>query len=167
MKRKLLLILVIGTLLLGACGASTTAPAPTEEFLLQRAEAAYEAFSAGEWLEYYEYMHPRFREECKAGEFAIQTGMGMAMVRSFMGVEENESLEWLVSRVAVEGEEGKVWADILYKGAPDENTDRLPSIIEEGAEDGGWVFLDGQWWIDAGEEGCPAEPTAIGSAWTP
>ena len=156
MKRILLLLLVIGTLLLGACGASTTAPAPTEEFLLQRAEAAHEALSAGKWLEYYEYMSPRFRGECKAGEFAIQAELFNTMSRSFMGIEENESLEWLVSRVAVEGEEGKVWADILYKGAPDENTDRLPSIIEEG-EGAPWVFLDGQWWIYAGEEGCPAD----------
>ena len=156
MKRILLLLLVIGTLLLGACGAPTTAPAPTEEFLRQRAEAAYEALSAGKWLEYYEYMSPRFRGECKAGEFAIQAELFNAMSRSFMGIEENESLEWLVSRVAVEGEEGKVWADILYKGDPDENTDRLPSIIEEG-EGAPRVFLDGQWWIYAGEEGCPAD----------
>ncbi|MDP7109416.1 MAG: hypothetical protein QF912_00315, partial [Dehalococcoidales bacterium] len=144
MKRILLLLLVIGTLLLGACGASATAPALTEEFLRQRAEAAYEALSAGEWLEYYEYMEPRFREECKAGEFAIQAELFNTMSRSFMGIEENESLEWLVSRVAVEGEEGKVWADVLYKGDPDENTDRLPAIIEEG-EGAPWVFLDGQW----------------------
>ncbi len=157
MKRILLLLLVIGTLLLGACGAPTTTPAPTEEFLRQRAEAAFESFSAGKWLEFYEYMSPRFREECKAGEFAIEMGTAMTMVRSFMGIEENESLEWLVSRVTVEGEEGKVWTDILYKGAPDENTDRLPSIIDEAeeGEDERWVFLDGQWWIysEEGDEG--------------
>lgn len=152
MRISLVAVGILVTLVLAGCSGGaglTPTPVSPEYALQQRAEAANTALSASKWLDYYKYTSPRFRELCLSGQFATQTGTAMVMLRSLMGIEEDESLKWNIARVTAEDDEGRVFGDILYKGEP----------IDFGGDDKGtrWVFFDGEWWQEDEDwnEGCP------------
>ena len=74
----------------------------------------------------------------------------MAMLKGMMGIDEDEKIGFHVTAVAVDGLNGSVTGEMLYKGEP---------LISFGdSDDGGpqqWEFIDGQWWYVEKEE-CPS-----------
>ena len=145
-----ILLVLIGILVI-ACGSSGSSE-PTESGLRERAEAFATAFSNEKWMENHRFYSPEFRENCPAGEFAITTGMGMAMLKGLMGIDEDEKFELRVTAVTVDGLNGTIAVDILYKGEPLDFGDSDGDSDDEGGPN--WAFIDGQWYADDDE--CPS-----------
>ena len=136
-----ILLVLIGILVI-ACGSSE----PTESGLRERAEAFATARSNEKWIETHRFYSPEFQESCSAGEFAINLGIGMAMLKGMMGIDEDGKLEFRVTAVTVEDLNGSVTEEMLYKGEP------LDFGDSDGVEPDQWVFIDGQWrYVDDGE----------------
>ena len=143
--------IVVGLLLI-ACvlviGCSSTPSGPTEESLRNRAESNATAFSDGNWLKVHKFYLPEFQERCPSGEFAIFAGLGIAMLKGFIGIEEDENLDIKITSVSVDGFTGSVSSEILYDGEPIDFGDSEDSTGEE------WVFINNQWWL--ADEECPS-----------
>ena len=136
-------LVLIGILVI-ACGSSGSEP--TESGLRGSAEAFATAASNEKWIEVHRFYSPEFQENCPVGEFAIFLGMGMVMVKGMMGIDEDEKIEFHVTAVTVDGLNGSVTAEMLYKGEPLDFGD----TDDEGSEQ--WAFIDGQWrYVDDGE----------------
>ena len=139
-------LVLIGILVI-ACGSSGSEP--TESELRGRAEAFATVTSNEKWIEAHRFYSPEFQEKCPVGEFAIFLGMGMAMVKGMMGIDEDEKIGFHVTAVTVDGLNGSVTAEMLYKGEP---LDFGDSDDEEPVQ---WAFIDGQWrYVD--DEECPS-----------
>ena len=138
-------LVLIGILVI-ACGSSGSEP--TKFGLRERAEAFAAVTSNEKWIEAHRFYSPEFQEKCPVGEFAIFLGMGMAMVKGMMGIDEDEKIEFHVTAVTVDGLNGSVTAEMLYKGEP---LDFFDSGDEEPEL---WAFIDGQWRYV--EEECPS-----------
>ena len=139
-----ILLVLIGILVI-ACGSSGSSE-PTESGLRERAEAFATVTSNEKWIEAHRFYSPEFQENCPVGEYAIFLGMGMAMVKGMIGIDEDEKLEYHVTAVTVNGVNGTVTAEILYNGEPLDFEDLDPDQ---------WAFIDGQWWYADYEE-CPS-----------
>ena len=139
-----ILLVLIGILVI-ACGSSGSSE-PTESGLQKRAEAFLTAASNEKWIEVHQFYDPEFQESCSAGEFAIDLGMGMAMLKGLMGIDEDEKFEFHVTAVTVDGLNGTVASEAFYKGEP---LDFFDSLEPEP-----WAFIDGQWRYV--EEECPS-----------
>ena len=142
-----ILLVLIGILVI-ACGSSGSEP--TESELRGRAEAFATAASNEKWIEVHRFYSPEFQENCPVGEFAIFLGMGMAMAKGMMGIDEDEKIGFHVTAVTVDGLNGSVTAEMLYKGEPldfGDSDDEEPEL---------WAFIDGQWWYVEKDEECPS-----------
>ena len=140
-----ILLVLIGILVI-ACGPSGSEP--TESELRGRAEAFATAASNEKWIEVHRFYSPEFQENCPVGEFAIFLGMGMAMAKGMMGIDEDEKFEYRITAVTVDGLNGTVTGEMLYKGEPLDFGDS----DDEGPVQ--WAFIDGQWYVD--DEECPS-----------
>ena len=141
-----ILLVLIGILVI-ACGSSGSKP--TESGLRERAEAFATAASNEKWIEVHQFYDPEFQESCSAGEFAIDLGMGMAMLKGLMGIDEDEKIGFHVTAVTVDGLNGSVTAEMLYKGEP------LDFGDSDGEEPDQWAFIDGQWrYVGDADEDC-------------
>ena len=138
-----ILLVLIGILVI-ACGPSGSEP--TESELRGRAEAFATVTSNEKWIEAHRFYSPEFQEKCPVGEYAIFLGMGMAMAKGMMGIDEDEKIGFHVTAVTVDGLNGSVTAEMLYKGEP---LDFFDSLEPEP-----WAFIDGQW--RHVEEECPS-----------
>jgi hypothetical protein len=136
-------LVLIGILVI-ACGPSGSEP--TKFGLRERAEAFAAVTSNEKWIEAHRFYSPEFQENCPVGEYAIFLGMGMAMVKGMIGIDEDEKLEYHVTAVTVNGVNGSVTAEILYNGEP---------LDFEDLGSDQWAFIDGQWWY-ADDEECPS-----------
>jgi hypothetical protein len=67
------------------------ATAGTEAALLARAKEQGQAF--GNWLAFYKYESPRYRETCKSGDYLAYMGTGMLILHTYMGVPEDAKIE--------------------------------------------------------------------------
>ena len=143
MRNILVIPLVLIGILVIACGSSGSEL--TESGLRERAEAFATAASNEKWIEIHRFYSPEFQESCSAGEFAINLGIGMAMLKGMMGIDEDGKLELRVTAVTVDGLNGTVAAEAFYKGEP---LDFFDSLEPEP-----WAFIDGQWRYV--EEECP------------
>jgi len=139
-----ILLVLIGILVI-ACGSSGSSE-PTESGLRERAEAFATVTSNEKWIEAHRFYSPEFQEKCPVGEYAIFLGLGMAMAKEMMGIDEDGKLEFLVTAVTVDGLNGTVTSEALYKGEP---VDFLADLEPEP-----WAFIDGQWRYV--EEECPS-----------
>jgi len=147
MRRMGVVLLVLIGILVIACGSSGSEP--TESELRGRAEAFATAASNEKWIEVHRFYSPEFQENCPVGEFAIFLGMGMAMAKGMMGIDEDEKIGFHVTAVTVDGLNGSVTAEMLYKGEPSDFGDS----DDEGPVQ--WAFIDGQWrYVD--DEECPS-----------
>ena len=148
MRRMGVVLLVLIGILVIACGSSGSSE-PTESGLRERAEAFATAMSNEKWIEVHRFYSPEFQEKCPVGEYAIFLGLGMAMAKEMMGIDEDGKLELRVTAVTVDGLNGTSTAEALYKGEPvDFLADLKPEL---------WAFIDGQWYGDDDEE-CPQLP---------
>ena len=139
-----ILLVLIGNLVI-ACGSSGSSK-PTESGLRERAEAFATAFRNEKWIDVHRFESPEFQEKCPAGEYAITIGMGMAMLKGLMGIDEDEKFEYGITAVTGDGLNGAVTGEMLYKGEPLGFGDS----DDEGSEQ--WAFIDGQWrYVDDGE----------------
>ncbi|MFH1140544.1 MAG: hypothetical protein V1724_02485 [Chloroflexota bacterium] len=113
-------------------------PVATEEGLGKRAEDYYKAFADKRWLQMHQFYSPRFREICKSADYAAQMGLGMVLGGAFLGFTPDSKWTFTITHITVNGEEGRVFVDVLIDGIP----------FESGGESSGqrWVFVDGQWW---------------------
>ena len=140
-------LVLIGILVI-ACGSSGSSE-PTETGLRERAEALAEVTSNEKWIEAHRFYSPEFQENCPAGEFAINLGMGMAMLKGLIGIDEDEKIGLRITAVTVDGVNGSVTSELLYKGEPwgfGDSTDL-------GSEQ--WAFIDGQWrYVADADEDC-------------
>ena len=142
-----ILLVLIGILVI-ACGSSGSSE-PTESGLRERAEAFATAMSNEKWIETHRFYSPEFQEKCPVGEYAIFLGLGMAMAKEMMGIDEDGKLELRVTAVTVDGLNGSVTLEWLYKGEP---LDFFDSGDEQAVQ---WAFIDGQWrYVD--DEECPS-----------
>ena len=139
-----ILLVLIGILVI-ACGSSGSSE-PTESGLRERAEAFATVTSNEKWIEAHRFYSPEFQEKCPVGEYAIFLGLGMAMAKEMMGIDEDGKLELRVTAVTVDGLNGTVTSEGLYKGEP---VDFLADLEPEP-----WAFIDGQWRYV--EEECPS-----------
>ena len=89
MRNILVIPLVLIGILVIACGSSGSEL--TESGLRERAEAFATAASNEKWIEMHRFYSPEFQESCPAGEFAINLGIGMAMLKGMMGIDEDEN----------------------------------------------------------------------------
>ena len=138
-----ILLVLIGILVI-ACGSSGSEP--TKFGLRERAEAFAAVTSNEKWIEAHRFYSPEFQENCPVGEYAITLGMGMGMFKGLMGIDEDGKLELRVTAVTVDGLNGTVTSEGLYKGEP---VDFLADLEPEP-----WAFIDGQWrYVD---EECPS-----------
>ena len=137
MRRMGVVLLVLIGILVIACGPSGSEP--TESELRERAEAFATATSNEKWIEAHRFYSPEFQENCPVGEFAIFLGMGMAMVKGMMGIDEDEKIGFHVTAVTVDGLNGSVTSELLYKGEP------LDFGDTDDEEPETWAFIDGQW----------------------
>ena len=135
-----ILLVLIGILVI-ACGSSGSSE-PTESGLRERAEAMATVTSNEKWIEVHRFYSPEFQEKCPVGEYAIFLGLGMAMAKEMMGIDEDGKLELRVTAVTVDGLNGSATGEMLYKGEP---------FISFGEQ---WEFIDGQWYLDDDE--CPS-----------
>lgn len=140
---EVILLVLIGILVI-ACGPSGSEP--TESGLRERAEAMATVTSNEKWIEVHRFYSPEFQEKCPVGEYAIFLELGMAMAKEMMGIDEDGKLELRVTAVTVDGLNGTVTAEALYKGEP---VDFLADLEPEP-----WAFIDGQWRYV--EEECPS-----------
>ena len=142
-----ILLVLIGILVI-ACGSNGSSE-PTESGLRERAEALAEVTSNEKWIEAHRFYSPEFQENCPVGEFAIFLGMGMAMVKGMMGIDEDEKIGFHVTAVTVDGLNGSVTAEMLYKGEPLDFGDTDDEEPEQ------WAFIDGQWrYVGDADEDC-------------
>ena len=139
-----ILLVLIGILVI-ACGSSGSSE-PTESGLRERAEAFATVTSNEKWIEAHRFYSPEFQEKCPVGEYAIFLGLGMAMAKEMMGIDEDGKLELRVTAVTVDGLNGTVASEAFYKGEP---LDFFDSLEPEP-----WAFIDGQWRYV--EEECPS-----------
>ena len=73
----------------------------------------------------------------------------MEMLKGLMGIDEDEKIGFHVTAVTVDGLNGSVTAEMLYKGEP---LDFFDSGDEQPVQ---WAFIDGQWrYVD--DEECPS-----------
>ena len=139
------LISAVLILLLLGCGGTPLTP---EASLMKRAQAEADEASNSNWLENYKYLSPRAREVCSNGEWAVSSGMGMMLLREFLGIPEDAKLTFTVNRVTVDGDVGLAFDELRSDG----------DVIDMGeANEGGrWVHVDGEWWAedDDWEDGC-------------
>ena len=143
-----ILLVLIGILVI-ACGSSGSSE-PTESGLRERAEAFATVTSNEKWIEAHRFYSPEFQEKCPVGEYAIFLGLGMAMAKEMMGIDEDGKLELRVTAVTVDGLNGTVAGEIHYKGDPLDFGD----TDDEGSASL-WTFIDGQWlYVD--DEECPS-----------
>lgn len=146
LRRCPLLILLVGLLVAG-CGPTTTTVA-SEEGLRKRAEDSSKAVVEKKWLQVYQFESPRFREICKSVDYAVTIQVGLAAGGVLFGFTPESKWELKITHVTVDGEEGRVFADMLIDGIP----------FETGGESSGdrWVFVDSQWWHEDTdwEKGC-------------
>ena len=147
MRNFMVMVVLLVSIMLFSC--SSTDSGPTEEGLRERAEAFFTTTSNENWIEAHRFYSPEFQENCPAGEFAINLGMGMAMLKGLMGIDEDEKFEYGITAVTVDGLNGTVTAEALYKGEPldfFDGDDLGPEL---------WAFIDGQWrYVD--DEECPS-----------
>ena len=144
-------VVLVGLLLIAGLfviGCSSTPAEPTEENLRSRAESNAAAFSDEKWLKVHKFYPPEFQEKCPSGEFAIFAGMGMTMLKGFMGIEDDENLDIKITSVSVDGSHGLVSSEILYNGELIDFGDSEDSIGEE------WVFINDEWWV--ADDECPS-----------
>ena len=134
-----ILLVLIGILVI-ACGSSE----PTESALRERVEAFSTAVSNEKWIETHRFYTPEFQESCPADKFAFDIGKGMVALKGMMGIDEDEKLGYRLIAVKVDGLNGSVTGEKLYKGEPLD--------IADGPVTNQWVFIDGQWWYLGG---CP------------
>ena len=147
MRNFMVMVVLLVSITLLAC--SSTDSGPTEEGLRERAEAFATAASNGKWIEVHRFYTPDFQERCPSGEFAIVLGMGMAMLKGMMGIDEDEKIGFRVIAVTVDGLTESDTKEMLYKGEP---LDFGDSDDEGPAQ---WAFIDGQWrYVD--DEECPS-----------
>ena len=139
-----ILLVLIGILVI-ACGSSGSSE-PTESGLRERAEAFATVTSNEKWIEAHRFYSPEYQEKCPVGEYAIFLELGMAMAKEMMGIDEDGKLELRVTAVTVDGLNGTVTSEGLYKGEP---VDLLADLEPEP-----WAFIDGQW--RHVEEECPS-----------
>ena len=139
-----ILLVLIGILVI-ACGSSGSSE-PTESGLRERAEAFATVTSNEKWIEAHRFYSPEFQEKCPVGEYAIFLGLGIAMAKEMLGIDEDGKLELRVTAVTVDGLNGTVAAEAFYKGEP---LDFFDSLEPEP-----WAFIDGQWRYV--EEECPS-----------
>ena len=152
MRRMGVVLLVLIGILVIACGPSGSEP--TESELRERAEALATATSNEKWIEAHRFYSPEFQENCPAGEYAIFLGIGMAMLKGMMGIDEDEKLELRITTVTVDGLNGSVMGEVFYKGEPLDFGN--PFGDSDDGEPELWAFIDGQWrYVDKGEE-CPS-----------
>ena len=130
-----ILLVLIGILVI-ACGSSGSSE-PTESGLRERAEAFATARSNEKWIETHRFYSPEFQEKCPVGDFAITLGMGMGMFKGLMGIDEDEKIGFHVTAVTVDGLNGSVTAEMLYKGEP------LDFGDSDGEDPDQWAFIDG------------------------
>ena len=142
-----ILLVLIGILVI-ACGSSGSSE-PTESGLRERAEAFATVTSNEKWIEVHRFYSPEFQEKCPVGEYAIFLELGMAMAKEMMEMDEDEKLELRITAVTVDGLNGTVTAEALYKGEP------LDFFDSDDLEPELWAFIDGQWWYVDKEE-CPS-----------
>jgi hypothetical protein len=134
----------------GTVDAAPTPPAaPTDARLDLRAAALYEHLSEERWAEAYTYLTPELRAGCPVEEFTSRMARGWAFAKSVLRVEEDERLLLRVERVEVEGQAGRVFTELSYRG-------ESLGVAEDEFES--WVFADGDWAYDmvVAEDGCPA-----------
>ena len=141
-------LVLIGILFI-ACGSSGSSE-PTESGLRKTAEAFATAASNEKWIETHRFYSSEFQEMCPAGEFAINLGIGIAMLKGLMGIDEDEKLEFRITAVTVDALNGSVTSEFLYKGEPLDFGDGEDEVTNQ------WAFNDGQWRYieDDDDEGC-------------
>ena len=144
MRSMWVILLVLIGILVIACGSSGSSE-PTESGLRERAEAMATVTSNEKWIEVHRFYSSEFQEKCPVGEYAISLGLAMAMAKEMMGIDEDGKFEFRVTAVTVDGLNGTVASDALYKGEP---VDFLADLEPEP-----WAFIDGQWRYV--EEECP------------
>ena len=140
-------LVLIGILVI-AC-ASSGSSEPTETGLRERAEALAEVTSNEKWIEAHRFYSPEFQENCPAGEFAINLGMGMAMLKGLMGIDEDEKIGFRITAVTGDGVNGSVTSVLLYKGEPLNFGDSNDLGSEQ------WAFIVGEWrYVADADEDC-------------
>ncbi len=72
----------------------------------------------------------------------------MLMLKGVMGIDEDEKFGWRITAVTVDGVNGSVTPELLYKGEPLDFGDSDDERSEQ------WVFIDGQWRLLADAENC-------------
>ena len=148
-KRVLWLTMVVLLLILGGCGGNGQEPIPStpEEFLLVRAQGALRAAGAGSWEELYQYTSPRSRVSCNSEGYTARVDHYLALIKGFMAVGDETSLELRAAYITVNGDEGSMAIDFLAKGK---------LVLFDEDEQARWVFLDGEWWLEdkAWQDGC-------------
>ena len=142
-----ILLVLIGILVI-ACGSSGSSK-PTESGLRERAEAFATAAGNEKWIETHRFYNPEFQESCSAGEFAINLGMGMVVLKGLMGIDEDEKIGFRVTAVTVDGLNGSVTLELLYKGEPLDFGDSDDEVPDQ------WAFIDEQWrYVGDADEDC-------------
>ena len=116
-------LVLIGILLI-ACGSSSSEP--TESGLRERVEAFSKISSDEKWIEIHPFYSPEFQERCPAGEFALDLGIGMAITKRLMGIDQDEKFGFRVIAVTVDGVNGSVTLEMLYEGEPLDFGDSAP-----------------------------------------
>ena len=148
---ELMLLVIITTAVLTACGGDPSGP--TEENLQARAEAFGAAIVDGNYSEIYEFGLPELKATCSKKEFlaganteimAAATAMGLdedaktkTVIRASFGIDEDADVEVRSSEIDVSGNQGSVLLDLYLD---DVHFGQL-------GDDSVWVFADGQWYL--------------------
>ena len=152
--RRLVMVLMVFLFSIGiigiACSSSTSEP--TEEGLEQRAQAFFDAWSEEKWLDQYRFFPAAFKEACAPAEYVDFSRDTMDEMRIVLGLDDDGTFDFRVVAVRVEGIEGRVAAEILYKG----DVLVAASGFENPEDMLAWKFIDGEWFMsmDDPDEDC-------------
>ena len=133
MQRLISFFVVLITMMAISCSSGVVEP--TEDGLKKRAEAAAQSMSDENFGEFYQFFTPGFREVCSKSEFSTYMKAIWPIARSFLGAGDGEMLEFKVRELSADGINGLVKIDIFSEG----------TLLDQ-ANDGLWIFIDGQWW---------------------
>ena len=148
----LILLAIITTAVLTACGGGSSGP--TEGNLEARAEAFGDAVMDGNYSKLYEFAHPDSKSQCSKGEFLTGANAALMSLAASMGLDEDAEPKTVIRAMLGLDED----ADVEVRASAAEVIEEIEGYVllklyQEGVLIGdlgnsSWVFADGQWFTE-------------------
>ena len=96
------------------------------------------------WLDVYRFNTLQFKEVCSARKFAEISAENLAQMKEPFNLDDDERCEFRVVDVRVEGRNGIVATEILFKG----DVLFTASLSDDNAVTLEFEFIDGKWFVN-------------------